>query len=125
MIENKDKDFIEKLKQRAERSLKVEEVNPNSQLYIETINYLRKQKYLKFEEIIKVLKNSFVTNYPLGYIIKNHKNNIVGFMGTIFSKKIHDNKEHIYCNIHSWIVDKSYRINSFFLLIPIIKKKLY
>ena len=124
MIENKDKDFIGKLKQRAERSLKVEEVNLNSQLYIEAINYLREQKYLKFEEIIKVIKNSFLANYPLGYIIKNHKNNIVGFMGTIFSKKIHDNREHTYCNIHSWVVDKSYRINSFFLLIPIIKKKI-
>ena len=124
MTENKDKDFIGKLEQRAERSLKVEEVNLNSQLYIETINYLRKQKYLKFEEIIKVIKNSFLSNHPLGYIIKNHENNIVGFMGTIFSKKIHANQEYTYCNIHSWVVDKSYRINSFFLLIPIIKKKI-
>ena len=45
-------------------------------------------------------------------------------MGTIFSKKIHANQEYTYCNIHSWVVDKSYRINSFFLLIPIIKKKI-
>ena len=45
-------------------------------------------------------------------------------MGTIFSKKNHDNKEYVYCNIHSWVVDKSYRINSFFLLTPLIEKKI-
>jgi len=124
MSESKNKDFFEQIKQRAERSLKVKEVNFNSELYYEAINYLKKQKYMKFLEINKVLINSFVSDYPFGYVIKNKKNNVVGFVGTIFSKKFYDGKEHIYCNIHSWIVDKPYRINSFFLLTPLIKKKI-
>ena len=100
MNQNANKDFFEKIQQRAERSLKVEEVNLNSQLCNEAINYLKKQKYIKFLEINKILTNSFVFDYPFGYIIKDNKNNVVGFMGTIFSKKFHDDKEHVYCNIH-------------------------
>ena len=124
MNQNANKDFFEKIQQRAERSLKVEEVNLNSQLCNEAINYLKKQKYIKFLEINKILTNSFVFDYPFGYIIKDNKNNVVGFMGTIFSKKFHDDKEHVYCNIYSWIVDRAYRINSFFLLTPLLKKKI-
>ena len=68
MIESRNKDFIEKIKNRAERSLKIEEVYLNSKFYSETINYLQKQKYLKFPSINKLLKNSFISNYPLGYV---------------------------------------------------------
>ena len=39
MNQNANKDFFEKIQQRAERSLKVEEVNLNSQLCNEAINY--------------------------------------------------------------------------------------
>ena len=49
---------------------------------------------------------------------------IVGFMGTIFSMRTIENKEHIYCNIHTWIVDKSFRINSFLLLTKLMKKNI-
>ena len=124
MNENRNEDFIEKIKYRAARSLKVEEVHLNGKFYQETISYLKNQKYIKYTEINKVLKNNFISNYPFGYIIKDLKNNIVGFMGTIFSKRIFDNKEYIYCNIHTWIVDEIHRINSFLLLTPLIKKKI-
>ena len=124
MSENTNKDLLKKIQKRAERSLKVQEVNLNSELYNEAVNYLKKQKYIKFLKINKVLANSFISDYPFGYVVKDHKNNIVGFMGTIFSKKIHNSKEYVYCNIHSWIVDKSYRINSFLLLTPLIEKKI-
>ncbi len=124
MKENTNKDFFKKIQKRAERSLKVEEVNLNSELYNETIDYLKKQKYINFLEIEKILLNNFISDYPFGYIIKDQNNKIVGFMGTIFSKKIHGDKEYVYCNIHSWVVDKSYRINSFFLLTPLIEKKI-
>ena len=65
MIESRNKDFIEKIKNRAERSLIIEEVYLNSKFYSETINYLQKQKYLKFPSINKLLKNSFISDYPL------------------------------------------------------------
>ena len=45
-------------------------------------------------------------------------------MGTIFSMRVYDNKEYIYCNIHSWVVDTYYRINSFFLLTSLIEQKI-
>ena len=124
MNKNINKDFFEKIEQRAKRSLVVEEVNLNTQLYNEAISYLKKQKYIKFLEINKILTNNFLSNHPFGYAIKDNNNNVVGFMGTIFSKKILDNEEHVYCNIHSWIVDRAYRINSFLLLTPLLKKKI-
>ena len=124
MKENKSKGFIEKIKHRANRSLKIEEVYLGNKFYSETINYLRKQKYLEFSKIDRILKNSFISDYPFGYVITDHGNNIVGFMGTIFSKRIFNNIEYIYCNIHSWIVDETYRINSFLLLTPLIGLKI-
>ena len=47
MIKSRNKDFIEKIKSRAERSLKIEAVHLNSKFYSEANNYLQKQKYLK------------------------------------------------------------------------------
>jgi len=124
MSKSKDKDFFEKAKNRAERFLKIEKVYLNSKFYSLTINYLQNQKYLKFTSIDKLLKNSFISDYPLGYVMINEKNNIVGFMGTIYSRRNFNNKEYIYCNIHSWVVDESYRINSFLLLMPLINQKI-
>ena len=63
MNKNINKDFFEKIEQRAKRSLMVEEVNLNTQLYNETISYLKKQKYIKFLEINKILTNNFLSNY--------------------------------------------------------------
>ena len=124
MNKSKNKDFIDKIKDRAARSLKVEKVYLNSEFYSETMNYLQKQKYLKFPSINKVLENSFISDYPLGYVITNENKTNVGFMGTIYSKRNFNNQEYIYCNIHSWIVDETYRINSFLLLTPLINQKI-
>ena len=65
MTKSRNKDFIEKIKNRAERSLKIEKVYLNSDFYSETINYLQKQRYLKFPSINRLLKNSFISDYPL------------------------------------------------------------
>ena len=64
MNKNINKDFFEKIQQRAERSLVVEEVNFNTQLYKEVIIYLKKQRYIKFLEINKILANNFISDYP-------------------------------------------------------------
>ena len=124
MNETINKDLVEKITDRARRNLKIHEVYLNSELHNETIKYLQKQKYLEFWGINKVLKNNFISTRPLGYVIKDNKNNIVGFMGTIFSKRIYDNSEYIYCNIHSWVVDSDHRVNSFFLLTSLIEQKI-
>lgn len=124
MSKPKDKDFFEKAKSRAERFLKIEKVYLNSKSYSLAISYLQNQKYLEFTSIDKLLENSFISDYPLGYIMINEKNNVVGFMGTIYSRRNFNNKEYIYCNIHSWVVDANYRINSFLLLMPLINQKI-
>ena len=120
----KDKIFIDKIIERAAKKLRVEEVCVNSDLEIKTIDYLIKQEYLEFSKIEIILKNNFLHNYPFGYALIDQHNEIVGFMGTIFSMRTIENKEHIYCNIHTWIVDKSFRINSFLLLTKLMKKNI-
>ena len=48
MIESENRDFIKKIKKRASRSLKIEEIYLNGKSYSVTIKYLQKKKYLKF-----------------------------------------------------------------------------
>ena len=119
------KNTIQKIKERASKNLSIHEVYLDTDLEIETIEYLKKQKYLEFSKIETVLKNNFISSYPFGYIMKNKKNNIVGFMGTIFSIRTMGYKERVYCNIHTWIVDEVFRLNSFLLLTELVKKKLH
>ena len=57
------------------------------EIYLKAIDYLKKQNFLKFPQVEKILRNNFLSEYPLGYIIKDKKNEIVGFMGTIFSRR--------------------------------------
>ena len=61
MIDSKNIDFIKKIKERASRSLKIEEIYLNTKSYSETIKYLQKQKYLEFDSINKLLNNIFST----------------------------------------------------------------
>ena len=119
----KNSNFIEKIKNRSPKDLKVDEVYLNTDLNDESIKYLKKQNYLKFSKIEKILQNNFISNHPIGYVIKNQNNDIVGFMGTIFSYKEADNEKKTFCNIHTWIVDDKHRIYSYLLLIPLIEKK--
>ena len=115
--------FLEKLKKRKSPSLKVEAVYLNSKLEIETIDYLKKQKYLNFLKIDVFLKNNFSKDHPFGYVLKNSFNGIVGFLGTMFSSQTNNNKDYILCNLHTWIVDKSYRLNSYLLIVPLMEIK--
>ena len=124
MIESENRDFIKKIKERASRSLKIEEVYLNSKSYSDAIKYLQDQKYLEFTSINKLLNNIFSTEHPIGYVIKNEKKAIVGFMGTIYSKRNFNNQEYTYCNIHSWIVEEKYRLNSFLLLTPLVSQEI-
>ena len=119
----KEKYSIQKIEERASKNLKIHEVYLGTELELETIEYLKKQKYIEFSKIEIILKNNFIPIYPFGYILKNKKNDIVGFMGTIFSIRVFGNKEKVFCNIHTWIVDEAYRINSFLLLTTLVKNK--
>tara|TARA_B100000029_G_C17543480_1_gene947573 strand:- start:104 stop:1018 length:915 start_codon:yes stop_codon:yes gene_type:complete len=116
MNQKKNQELIEKIKDRAKRSLKIKEVYLESKTYDKAREYLKKQKYLEYSKVSSILKNNFEPKYPIAYIMEDQNDNVVGFMGTIFSKRVLNNNERIYCNIHSWIVNKDQRLNSFFLL---------
>ena len=120
----KEKNSIEKIKTRASKNLRIYEVYLDTDLELEAIQYLKKQRFLEFSKIETVLKNNFIPSYPFGYVLKNQENTIVGFMGTIFSIRNKGNRERIFCNIHTWIVDEAYRLNSFLLLTEIAEKKI-
>ena len=116
--------FIENIKKRKSDKLKVEPVFHNDSLELEVINYLKKQKYLDFSRINFFFKNKFADDFPFGYILKNEFNHIVGFLGTMFCNKDDNGSMYTYCNLHTWIVDEVYRINSYMLLLPLIEKKI-
>ena len=84
----------------------------NTDLELETIEYLKKQKYFEFLSIERMLKSNFIPSYPFGYIMRNKQKNIVGFMGAIFSIRTIDYKEIVFCNIHTWIIDETFRLYS-------------
>ena len=62
---------------------------------------------------------------PIGYILFENKKKIVGFLGTIFSKRQISKKTINHCYLHSWIVDNKFRTQSFRLLIPILEKNFF
>ena len=51
-------------------------------------------------------------------------NNIVGFAGTFFSSRIFNGENQFFCNIHSWIVNPTHRLYSFFLISNLVKKNI-
>ena len=115
--------FIANLKRRASKSLKVEPVFLNSKLEKEAITYLQKQSYLDFAKLENILKNNFIKEFPFGYVLMTHFGEIVGFLGTMFSDRNEKESKNIYCNLHTWIVNKSYRLNSYLLLLPLMEER--
>lgn len=99
----------------------VDQIFFNGRLGSQTTNFLKNQNYIDYKGIKKILKINFLKKYPSGYVLKI-KNEIVGFVGTLFSKRKIRNKNYIYCNIHTWIVNESHRMGSHLLFIPLIKK---
>ena len=91
-------------------------------LYNQTLKYLKNQRYIGFSKILFLLNNFLNKNYPVCYILKKEKK-IVGFVGTIFSKKKYNKRIYLTCNIHSWMVNKNHRIASSLLFREIDKKK--
>ena len=118
--------LIHKLNIRAEKTLTLKEVKLNDINFNKTIDYLTNQKFLGFKEIYEILharnKNE---DFPIGNIVEDKEGRIVGFMGTFYSQKKKSDFFLTLCNIHSWIIDKKYRNNSFFLLSPLLNNKTY
>jgi len=115
---------LKKIIKKASNSLSIEEIKITSNNFNKLKEYLNNQVFLDSERISLLFQFNQNTNYPIGFIIKNLENNIVGFMGTLFYEKFINKKKFIFCNIHSWIVNKKFRLNSFFLITPLLKEKL-
>ncbi len=60
----------------------------------------------------------------LGFLIEEEEQ-VVGFLGTIFSRRIIDGQEYKFCNLTTWIVQKEYRGMSLMLLFEVLKLKEY
>ena len=97
----------------------------NTSLYSDLETYLINQKYLKFNKIKKIINLEFSTEKPIGYIMKDKKGKIVGFLGSIFFFRNFNNIQTECCYIHTWIVEERYRIFAYKLILPIIEKNLY
>ena len=59
---------------------------------------------------------------PYGYLIEDN-GNIVGFLGTLFTRREVRGKMEGFCEIHSWLVQDEYRNQSMNLLLPVIAQK--
>ena len=53
------------------------------------------------------------------------KKNILGFLGTIFSKRYYKKDFSDHCYLHSWIVEKKFRLQSFRLILPLLEKNIH
>lgn len=100
----------------------IKEVFLKDKFYKKTLNYINKQKYIKSFKIHELRKISYDNKLPFGNILL-FKGKVVGFLGSIYSRKNLYNDKYLNCNIHSWIVDEKHRMFSIFLFKKIIKKK--
>tara|TARA_Y100001958_G_C21204615_1_gene530866 strand:- start:836 stop:1693 length:858 start_codon:yes stop_codon:yes gene_type:complete len=123
--EKKKEHKIQNLEYRALKSYKIIKIF-ESEIHSEKVsNFLKKQNYIPFESINKILKSSKEKKLPVANImLHKNSNQIVGFVGTLFSVKKINNTDYHYCNIHSWIVNKNHRLFSFFLISDVLKKEI-
>jgi hypothetical protein len=59
---------------------------------------------------------------PYGYLVED-EGEVVGFLGTLFTRREVRGKLLSFCEIHSWLVREEYRNQSMNLLLPVIAQK--
>ena len=123
--ENELNQYITKIRNRVPKNLKV---FPVPKREIENINsYLKSRQGLNFS--FGKLEDHFGENWnydshPLGYVMQNKVNDkIVGFLGTIYSRRNRSKKNKVCCHLLHWFVEKEFRIFSYALLLPLLEKK--
>ncbi len=114
--------LINKLKKRKLKNLIIKPVFLKDSFYLNLIHFLENQTYLNVKKIKLILKNNFLLNMPIGYVMIDGFQNIVGFLGTIFSNRTVNESEFLQCCLHTWIVDKKYRLYSHYLLLQILEE---
>ena len=115
---------INKLEQRALKSYKIIEIYKKDLYSKKVFDFLKTQEFIPIESIKLILKST-QEDLPVGSVMIHLKSKkTIGFVGTLYSKKIYKNKKYLFCNIHSWIVNKNHRLYSFFLIQNLVKKKI-
>ena len=87
--------------------------------------YVKNQKFLKAEEVLRIFKINFNQDQPIAYALLDNEEKIVGFLGTIFSFQPIKEKFVEHCYLHSWVVNEQFRLEAFKLILPIIKKNIF
>ena len=93
--------------------------------YFAVEKFLKNQKYLDNKKVLSILKIKFLQEAPIGYALMDKKKNILGFLGTIFSKRYYKKDFSDHCYLHSWIVEKKFRLQSFRLILPLLEKNIF
>ncbi len=119
------KDLIEKLEKKTNFNLKVVSINNDDDKKLLLIKFLEKQNFLEIKKIQSILKINFIDDSPIGYALLKNNSEVVGFLGTIFSKRRIQNQLFDHCYLHTWIVSKNYRMQSFRLIKPVLEKKVF
>ena len=115
---------ISDLEKRASKKLSIEEVFKYGKNYDSAINFLKKQIFLPYQNIENLISFQKNEKYPIGYMMLNRNNAVVGFVGTWFSERKIKDYASVFCNIHSWIVQQEYRLYSFYLISLLNKKNI-
>ena len=119
---NRNRRFIQNLISRQSKKIKVEPVFFKTELSLKTNKYLSEQKYLNFSKINKIIQINYNQKFPYGYVLKNQLDEMVGFLGTIFSLRAQKKINYKYCNLHTWIVNETYRVNGYSLILPLLNE---
>ena len=125
-MEKKTAEYFEKLKKRIPKNLKIEKVSKEN---VNLANeYLKTRKNLEFK--FSPLSSHFGENWdydehPLGYFMRNTDDNkIVGFLGTICSRRLIHGKEIVCCNLVHWFVEKEFRVFAYAFFFPLMEREI-
>ena len=116
---------INELSDRASKSYEIKEVYKKQSFFNNVLNFIESQNLLPINNINVILNLSTDDKYPIGTVlIEKNSQKIVGFVGTFFSNRYSSSDEILFCNIHSWIVDKKHRLYSFYLISNLLNRNI-
>ena len=120
-----NKFFLDSLTRKKGKNFKVEPIFDDDKNKILLDNFLKKQNFLNTNDVHSIIKINFLKKQPIGYILIENDKNIVGFLGTIYSKRTINGISVEHCYLHSWVVFKRFRLQAFKLILPILKKNIF
>lgn len=120
-----NKIFLDKLLKKKDKNFKVEPIFYNEKNKILLNSFLKKQNFLSASEALSIIEINFLKQQPIGYILIENDKNIVGFLGTIFSKRTINEISVEHCYLHSWVVFQRFRLQAFKLILPILEKNIF